>query len=45
MLRISEQVNEQVKQDHCSSGAYILVSGGGGETGNKQVNKCIERIS
>lgn len=35
MLGISEQINQQVKQDHWSSGAYILVSSGGAKTGNK----------
>ena len=38
ILGINEQVNEQVKRDHCSWGAYILVSGGSEEVGSKQVN-------
>lgn len=45
MLRISEQVHGQDKQAHCSWGSYILVSGGGGEIGNKQVNKYTVRRS
>lgn len=35
VLGISEQGNEQVKQDHCSSEAYILVNSGAEEIGDR----------
>ena len=35
VLGISEQGNEQVKQDYRSSEAYIVVSSGAGDKGNR----------